>query len=144
VVGAAHAGWRGLAGGVLQQTVARMREAGAGEVLAWLGPAIGPQCFEVGEDVRTAFAGRSGDFAEAVAGSGAEGAAGAFLPIAGKPGKYHADIYRLARAALAEAGGVEVHGGGFCTVTDRARFYSYRRDRETGRMASLIWLDHQA
>lgn len=140
VVGAAHAGWRGLAGGILQNTVARMREAGAGDVIAWLGPAIGPACFEVGEDVRTAFAGRTGAFAEVSEPSGAVGPAGAFRPRAGSPGKYLADIYRLARAALTEAGGVTVHGGGLCTVTDRARFYSYRRDRETGRMASLIWL----
>lgn len=126
VVGAAHAGWRGLAQGVLQNTVARMREAGAGDITAWLGPAIGPQAFEVGPEVRAAFA----DVDPA--------AAAAF---AGQPdGKYLADIYLLARLALAGCGVRQISGGGFCTVADAARFYSYRRDRVTGRMASLIWI----
>jgi polyphenol oxidase len=123
-VGAAHAGWRGLAGGVLQATVARMRDAGAGDILAWLGPAIGPGAFEVGQDVVDAFPGR-GD---------------AFRPLASGAGKYLADIYLLAGAALREAGVVKVSGGGGCTVSDAQRFYSYRRDKVTGRMASLVWL----
>jgi YfiH family protein len=126
VVGAAHAGWRGLAQGVLQNTVARMRDAGAGDITAWLGPAIGPQSFEVGDDVRAAFADSD------------PAAAAAFVAQPG--GKYLADIYRLARLALAGCGVGQVGGGGFCTVVDAGRFYSYRRDRATGRMASLVWI----
>lgn len=126
VVAAAHAGWRGLAQGVLPNTVARMRDAGAGDIQAWLGPAIGPQAFEVGTEVRAAFA----DVDPA--------AAAAF--VAQPDGKYLADIYRLARLALAGCGVQQVSGGGFCTVGDAARFYSYRRDRVTGRMASLVWI----
>ena len=125
-VGAAHAGWRGLAKGVLENTVARMRDAGATEIIAWLGPAIGPQCFEVGQDVHDAFVARN------------QGMDVAFRPHTA--GKYLADIYALARIALREVGVVEVFGGGLCTVSDNARFYSFRRDRVTGRMASLIWL----
>jgi YfiH family protein len=125
-VAAAHAGWRGLAAGVLQTTVAAMRAAGAGELSAWMGPAIGPEQFEVGEDVRTAFQ--------------QQGAPDAFQPIAGKPGKYLADIYALARYVLLKAGVRQVHGGEFCTVSDPGRFYSYRRDGVTGRQASLIWI----
>ena len=128
VVGAAHAGWRGLVGGVLENTVAAMRNAGASDVLAWLGPAIGSRCFEVGQDVFDAFAGADGAMATA------------FEPIAGNPGKYLADIYALARRRLQLAGVQRVSGGGLCTVTERKRFYSYRRDKVTGRMASLIWL----
>jgi YfiH family protein len=126
VVGAAHAGWRGLAQGVLQNTVARMRDAGAGEITAWLGPAIGPQAFEVGAEVRAAFA-------------DADPATAAAFTVQAD-GKYLADIYLLARRALAGCGVQQVGGGGLCTVTDTARFYSYRRDRVTGRMASLIWI----
>jgi len=127
VVGAAHAGWRGLAGGVLENVVAAMRGRGAGEISAWLGPAIGPQQFEVGHDVVEAFA--SHDAASR----------SAFVAIAGREGKYLADIYQLARQRLAEVGVQRVAGGGLCTVRDK-RFYSYRRDKQTGRMASLIWL----
>jgi YfiH family protein len=128
VVGAAHAGWRGLAAGVLENTVESMRQAGARELLAWLGPAIGPERFEVGEEVLRAFV-EVQPQAEA-----------AFRPIFEKPGKYLADIYMLARLRLDAAGVRRVFGGGFCTVSD-PRFYSYRRDRVTGRMASLIWID---
>ncbi len=128
VVGAAHAGWRGLAGGVLENTVAAMRSAGAGEILAWLGPAIGPRSFEVGEDVLRAFVERDA------------GAQAAFTPIAGRGGKYLADIYLLARRVLGRAGITRISGGGLCTVSDQRRFYSYRRDQKTGRMASLIWI----
>jgi YfiH family protein len=128
VVGAAHAGWRGLAAGVLENTVTAMRNAGAGEILAWLGPAIGPEHFEVGEDVLAAFT------------AYAPVSAAAFKPISGIPGKYLADIYCLARQRLANVGIEHCYGGGLCTVSDRSRFYSYRRDRETGRMASLIWI----
>lgn len=127
VVGAAHAGWRGLAGGVLENTVARMREAGAGDILAWLGPAIGPSCFEVGDDVVRAFVEHDG------------GCASAFVPRAGTDAKHLADIYSLARRRLAAAGVDRVWGGTRCTVSERGEFYSYRRDGVTGRMASLIW-----
>lgn len=130
VVGAAHAGWRGLAGGVLGTTIAAMREHGAGEITAWLGPAIGPTQFEVGQDVLDSFL--------------------AYLPenevrphfalYPGRPGKYLADMYALARRMLARDGVVKVHGGGYCTASERDCFYSYRRDRITGRQASLIWL----
>jgi YfiH family protein len=130
VVGAAHAGWRGLAGGVLGATVAAMRRAGAGEITAWLGPAIGPAAFEVGPDVLQAFA---------AAFPGTD-TAPAFRPYPGRPGKYLADIYLLARLALAGAGVSRVHGGGHCTATDSGHFYSYRRDRVSGRQASLIWI----
>ncbi|HJV74774.1 MAG TPA: peptidoglycan editing factor PgeF [Noviherbaspirillum sp.] len=128
VVGAAHAGWRGLAGGVLENTLESMRNAGAGEILAWLGPAIGPQCFEVGQDVLNAFVSRDGRMVDA------------FKLLHDQPGKYLADIYALARATLRNAGVNNISGGGLCTVSDKARFYSYRRDKITGRMASLIWL----
>jgi YfiH family protein len=130
VVGAAHAGWRGLANGVLENTVARMRDAGAGagEILAWLGPAIGPSRFEVGEDVFRAFVEHDG------------ACASAFMPRAGAPSKYLADIYALAKRRLAGAGVDRVWGGNRCTVAERDHFYSYRRDGVTGRMASLIWL----
>ena len=126
VVAAAHAGWRGLAAGVLQNTVARMREAGAVDIVAWLGPAIGPQRFEVGPEVRAAFI-------------DCNAAAGAAFAEQGN-GKYFADIYQLARLALASCGVREVSGGDQCTVTEESLFYSYRRDGVTGRMASLIWI----
>jgi YfiH family protein len=130
VVASAHAGWRGLAGGVLGTTIAAMRAAGAGDITAWLGPAIGPERFEVGEDVRDAF----------VAALGAQTAAPAFLPYAGRPGKYLANMPMLARAFLARDGVTSVAGGEHCTVTDAAQFYSYRRDGVSGRQATLIWL----
>ncbi|HZW14291.1 MAG TPA: peptidoglycan editing factor PgeF [Noviherbaspirillum sp.] len=128
IVGAAHAGWRGLAGGVLEDTLSCMRAAGAGEITAWMGPAIGPQCFEVGQDVFDAFAGRDPE------------AADAFKPLHGQDGKYLADIYSLARRTLRKSGVEKVFGGGRCTMTEKDLFYSYRRDKTTGRMASLIWL----
>lgn len=126
-VGAAHAGWRGLAAGVLEQTVAAMRARGAGEILAWLGPAIGAQQFEVGQDVWDAFAGTDA------------ACQAAFVPLPGRGGKYLADIYQLARRQLSRLGIERVTGGHWCTVSDQ-RFYSYRRDKVCGRMASLIWL----
>lgn len=128
-VAAVHAGWRSLAAGVIENTVHRMRETGADEILAWLGPAIGPHAFEVGEDVLEAFAALSPH------------APNAFSPISGQPAKYYADIYALARAALAQVGVSRVAGGGFCTVTEKHRFYSFRRDDVTGRMAGMIWLE---
>lgn len=127
VVGAAHAGWRGLAAGVLENTVARMRAAGAGELIAWLGPAIGPARFEVGAEVREAFM------------QGFAAAESAFTAKAGVSDKYLADIYQLARLVLLQQGVAQICGGDFCTVSEPERFYSYRRDRITGRMASLIW-----
>jgi YfiH family protein len=128
VVAAAHAGWRGLAGGVLQNTVERMRHAGGREILAWLGPAIGPRQFEVGPEVRAAFVDDS--------------AAADAAFVRHGDGKYLADIYRLARLALAACDVRLVSGGDFCTVSDARRFYSYRRSNRTGRMASLIWISH--
>ncbi len=124
-VAAAHAGWRGLAAGVLEASVAAM-QCDPADILAWLGPAIGPQAFEVGEEVREAFV------------RDLPGTVTAFVP--GQPGKWLADIYELARLRLARAGVSRVFGGGYCTYTDAERFYSYRRDKTTGRMAALIWL----
>jgi YfiH family protein len=130
VVGAAHAGWRGLAAGVLGATVARMREQGAGELTAWLGPAIGPEAFEVGTDVLEAFRAALPD------GQAEEG----FAPYPGREGKYLANMPLLARRLLARDGVTRVHGGERCTFTERDRFYSYRRDGAgSGRQASLIW-----
>jgi hypothetical protein len=124
LVAAAHAGWRGLAGGVLENTVRRMGVS-PGEVLACLGPGIGPQAFEVGPEVRDAFVARNAL------------AASAFAP--GRSDKWLADLYALTRLALARIGVTRVHGGGLCTASDPQRFYSHRRDRITGRMAALIW-----
>jgi polyphenol oxidase len=126
VVAAAHAGWRGLAAGVLEAAVGAMRVAPA-SVLAWLGPAIGPQNFEVGDDVYAAFCDDD------------PGPHACF--VARRPGKWHADLYALARHRLARAGVSAIHGGGRCTLSERASFYSYRRgDADaTGRMATVIW-----
>ena len=123
-VAAAHAGWRGLAAGVLENTVRQM-DCAPGEILAWLGPAIGPNRFEVGAEVREAFM------------SGAAEAAAAFAPHGEK---WLCDIYMLARQRLAAIGVSAVFGGGLCTASDATRFYSYRRDGVTGRMATLVWL----
>lgn len=124
-VAAAHAGWRGLAGGVLEASVQGFDEPA--QVLAWLGPAIGPDAFEVGDEVREAFMAHD------------PAAASAFS--ANRPGHWLADIYVLARQRLQAAGVRRVFGGGLCTYTDKQRFYSFRRDRITGRMASLIWIE---
>ncbi|BAK76736.1 Cu-oxidase 4 family protein [Pseudogulbenkiania sp. NH8B] len=126
VVGAAHAGWRGLCDGVIEATVSAMNEPAA-NLMAWLGPAIGPDAFEVGAEVRAAFMAHD------------PAAAQAFTDIG--EGKFLADIYTLARQRLAALGISDVYGGDFCTVIDRERFFSYRRDRTTGRMASLIWIE---
>ena len=134
VVGAAHAGWRGLAAGVLGETIAAMRAAGAGEITAWLGPAIGPTAFEVGAEVRDTFLAQARDGAEA------EQVRAAFAPVEGQQGKFKANIYALGRCDLARAGVVRVHGGQHCTLTEATTFYSYRRDGVTGRQASLIWI----
>lgn len=124
-VAAAHAGWRGLAGGVLEATVKALNVAPQ-ELLVWLGPAIGPSAFEVGAEVREAFVQQHAE------------AASAFVPSV-NAGKFMADIYQLARIRLAAIGVTAVSGGGFCTYSD-PRFYSYRRSPRTGRFASLIWL----
>lgn len=125
-VAAAHAGWRGLCAGVIEATVAAMRVPGK-EIHAWLGPAIGPLAFEVGDEVRAAFVARD------------SAAAAAFAPQA--EGKWLADLGLIARQRLAAAGIDSVWGGGQCTVCETERFFSYRRDGSTGRMATLIWLD---
>lgn len=127
VVGAAHAGWRGLLGGVLERTVAAMGVA-ATQVLAWLGPAIGPTAFEVGDEVREAFVAED------------PRAAGAFRHGV-VHGKWWADLPLLARLRLARAGVPLVLGGGLCTYQNPDRYFSYRRDGVTGRMGAFIWLD---
>lgn len=126
-VAAAHAGWRGLAGGVLEATLSAMRTP-VQRVVAWLGPAAGPRAYEVGAEVRDAFV--SSDAATALAFA------------ATRPGHWHADLYALARHRLAAAGlaPARVHGGGLCTLSDASRFYSHRRDQRTGRMATLVWM----
>lgn len=130
VVAAAHAGWRGLAAGILEATVAAMRVP-PGEILAWMGAAIGPQAFEVGDEVRQAFVASHPE------------AAAAFVPhpASGPAPKWLADIYQLARIRLRHAGVQALYGGGRCTFSEADSFYSYRRDGVTGRMAALIWLD---
>lgn len=132
-VAAAHAGWRGLAGGVLENTLARFAEPPQ-DILAWLGPAIGPDVFEVGDEVRRAFVEQRPDDALAFRGPGE----GAPQP---RSGRWLADLYRLAYNRLSGRGLGFIGGGGFCTFSDAERFYSYRRDGDTGRMASLIWID---
>ena len=158
-VAAIHAGWRGLLAGVISNTVAAMqipfspptssdsgqafskgeasqlhnidinsplcKRGARGDFLVWLGPAIGPDCFEVGAEVRDAFLEKSAAFNNAFKEQG--------------NGKWLADIYQLARIELATLGIANVYGGTYCTVTEHERFYSYRRDTQTGRMATLIW-----
>jgi len=121
-VAAIHAGWRGLLAGVVANTLSAMQD---NELLVWLGPAIGPDCFEVGVEVRDAFVQKSAAFMTAFKQQ--------------SNGKWLADIYQLARIDLATLGIDKIYGGGFCTVTEQERFYSYRRDKQTGRMATLIW-----
>lgn len=123
-VGAAHAGWRGLAAGVLPATVRAMGVVPA-DLMAWLGPAIGPAAFEVGDEVRSAFLARDA------------GNAACFVP---RGDAWLADLFALARRQLVSLGVQAVYGGGECTYTDAARFFSYRRDGICGRMASLIWM----
>ncbi len=126
-VAAAHAGWRGLLNGVLESTLAAM-PCENNQLLAWLGPAIGPQAFEVGEEVREGFCKQQAE------------AQHAFKPT--HPSHYLADIYQLARLRLSNAGVTQIFGGDYCTYSDAKRFYSYRRDGQTGRMASLIWINN--
>ena len=123
-IAAAHAGWRGLSGGVLEATVAAM-QASPARIQAWLGPAAGPLAYEVGEEVFAAFVERD------------PRAASAFATT--RPGHWHVDLYALARQRLADAGVTRVSGGGLCTISDPKRFYSHRRDQRTGRMATLVW-----
>jgi YfiH family protein len=127
-VGIAHAGWRGLSLGVLEATIAAMGDLGSapGDLVAWLGPGIGPARFEVGADVRDRFC------------DGDRDAHAYFAPQV--PGKWLGDLYGLARARLSRSSVRQVSGGRFCTHTDAARFFSYRRERDTGRMASVVWL----
>lgn len=125
-VAAVHAGWRGLADGVVEGALAMLGCPGS-DIMAWLGPAIGPDAFEVGDEVRVRFLGDDSE------------TAGCFSPRAG--GKWMADLFSLARLRLAKGGVSAVYGGGVCTVSDPRRFYSYRRDGATGRMVSLIWCD---
>ncbi|MFP3874759.1 MAG: peptidoglycan editing factor PgeF [Thiohalophilus sp.] len=124
-VAAVHAGWRGLSDGIIEAALDRFR-APADQILAWLGPAIGPDVYEIGEEVRGAFVESDSDNETA------------FTPT--RPGYWLMDIYALARLRLQRRGVEQISGGGYCTFTEAERFYSYRRDGVTGRMASVIWL----
>ena len=126
VIGLAHAGWRGLAAGVLEATVEAMATPPEG-VLAWLGPAIGPRVYEVGEEVRAAFLERDA------------AAYTAFTPV--RPAHWLLDLYAVARRRLARTGVARVFGGTHCSYSDRERFFSYRRDRTGERMAALAWIE---
>ena len=125
-IAVAHAGWRGLAGGVLEATVAAMQTP-ASNVIAWLGPCAGPQAYEIGAEVFDAFVSRDSR------------AAAAFK--ATQPGHWRVDLYALARQRLTGAGIAtnNIHGGGLCTISDPTRFFSHRRDQRSGRMATLVW-----
>lgn len=124
-VAVAHAGWRGLAAGVLEATVGAMTTP-ADQLVAWLGPAAGPQAYEVGQEVFDAFTGSD------------PGAAPAF--VATRPGHWRVDLYALARGRLEAVGVTRITGGGLCTLSDAGRFFSHRRDARTGRMATVAWL----
>ncbi len=128
-VGAAHAGWRGLAAGVLEATVAAMHCAPE-RLVVWLGPAAGPQAYEIGEEVFDTFVSRDSR------------AQGAF--VATRPGHWRVDLYALARQRLEDAGVMRVQGGGLCTISDSRRFYSHRRDQRTGRMATVAWISDKS
>jgi len=123
-VAAAHAGWRGLCAGVIEQTIAAMRTPG-GDLQAYLGPAIGPRAYEVGDDVRDAFLARDVRSAQAF--------------TAGRPDHWLLDLYAVARQRLAAQGVVSVYGGGYCTFSDSERFFSFRRDKTMRRMAACVW-----
>jgi len=129
VVGAAHAGWRGLAAGVLEATIDAMRVPGQ-TLIAWLGPAIGPTAYEVGEEVRAAFLARDAR------------AAAAFTP--NRRGHWLLDLYAVARQRLAARGVTRIHGGGFCTYSEPERFPSYRRDGTGERIAAFVWLESRS
>ncbi len=125
-VGAVHAGWRGMAAGVIEAGVRALGVPASG-ILAWMGPTIGPKAFEVGPEVREAFVAADPAALEA------------FAPH--EPGKFMADLYLLARQRLARAGVTRVHGGGYCTYHERERFFTYRRAQQSGRMGAFIWLE---
>ena len=137
VIGAAHAGWRGLSSGILENTIDEMIALSPGlttsDISAWMGPAIGSSAFEVGEDVLQAFSQQGQVILSKT-----------FIPIIETPGKYFADLYLLARDRLRLMGIEQIDGGDFCTVNDPERFFSYRRDKVTGRFASLIWISERA
>jgi purine-nucleoside/S-methyl-5'-thioadenosine phosphorylase / adenosine deaminase len=137
-VGIAHAGWRGLAAGVLEAAVGAF-DCPAGELTAWLGPAIGPAHFEVGEEVRAALCGRDAGAATGTAAGADAAAARAFRR--NERGRWQCDLAQLARLRLARLGVRSVHGAPHCTYEDRQEFYSYRRDGRTGRVAALIWIE---
>lgn len=124
-VGIAHAGWRGLAAGIIEETITAL-QCCASELMVWLGPAIGPHAYQVGDEVREVFVANDDIYAPA------------FLPDG--LGTWRADLYCIVHKLLVAAGVEDIHGGGCCTYTDSQRFYSFRRDNRTGRMASLIWL----
>ncbi|OOY41272.1 hypothetical protein BOV91_12350, partial [Solemya velum gill symbiont] len=126
MVAAAHAGWRGLCDGVLEAAIAKL-DSPAENLMAWLGPAISQQAFEVGEEVRDAFIARDSSAQEAF--------------IQNQQGRWMADIYQLARQRLESAGVADIYGGNYCTFTEESDFFSYRRDGITGRMASMIWIE---
>jgi YfiH family protein len=130
VVAGAHAGWRGLAAGVLEATVAAL-PVEAHELNAWLGPAIGPAAFEVGEEVRAAFVRH-------------DPRSGAWFVPSSRKDHFTADLFGLARLRLRQAGVHRVHGGGVCSYTDASRFYSFRREGVCGRFASLVWLTDES
>ena len=135
VVAAAHAGWRGLCEGVIEQTVHGMNVDTA-KLMVWLGPAIGPRIFEVGEEVRAEFMSRQPEAGDAFTPA----------PLTGKGtsaegNKWLADIFQLARLRLHALGITRIYGGNQCTYTDKKRFFSYRRDGVTGRMGTFIWLE---
>ena len=126
VVGAAHAGWRGMAAGVLESTVRKL-DVPPASLLAWLGPAIGPANFEVGEEVRQAFTAIDADAQTSFSRN--------------SRGRWQCDLYALARRRLSAIGVERIYGGGWCTYGDATRFFSYRRDGQCGRMAAFIWLE---
>ena len=125
VIGAAHAGWRGLSAGVIEATIAAMALPG-NRIVAWLGPAIGPKKYEVGDEVRDAFVRR--DAAAEIA----------FSPT--RPGHWLLDLYTVARQRLRTQGVERIFGGGYCTYSDAQRFHSYRRDGTSGRMEAFLWI----
>jgi len=126
-VAAVHAGWRGLADGIVQNTIAAY-PGEASELVAWLGPAISQRHFEVGEEVKSLFEQKDSSYSTAFEATGLS--------------KYHCDLYQVARI-LMKAYGIGVFGGEFCSFSQSSQFYSYRRDGKTGRMASLIWIEKE-
>ena len=127
-VAAAHAGWRGLCDGILEETVAKFK-CPTSDIIAWLGPAIGPTAFQVGEEIIEQFCAFDSN------------AKLAFRPDLTTSGKFLGNLYQLATQRLNRRGITEISGGGHCTYTEQDKFFSYRRDKQTGRMASLIWIE---